>query len=76
MGLPSTRFVWWGGWGLSCIFALWGGGLFVGLKGLCAVVGMVKILFCEPSTVPLHLVWGGEGWGVLRGVLVLRVYPG
>jgi hypothetical protein len=72
MGLPSTRSVWWGGWGLSCLSALWGGGLFIGLKSLCAVVGVMKVRFCEPRNVPLHLVWDGENWGVI----VLRVYPG
>ncbi len=59
------------GWGLSCLFALWGGGLFVGLKGLCAVVGVMEVRSCEPRTVPLHLVRDGENWGVF----VIRVYP-
>ena len=45
--------------------------MFVGLKGLCAVVGVMKVRFCEPSTVPLHLVRDGKN----RGVFVLRVYP-
>ena len=72
MGLLSIRFVGWGGWGLSCLFALRGGGLFVGLKGLCAVVGVMKIRFCKPRAVSLHLVWDGEDWGVL----VFWVYHG
>ena len=59
--LPSTKFMWWGGCGLSCLFALWGSGLFIiGLEGLRAVVGVMEVRFCEPRAVPLHIVWDGE----------------
>ena len=70
--LPSTRFMWWGGWGLSCVFALWGGGLFIGLKGLWAVVGVMEVRVCEPRAIPLYPVWDGDNWGVF----VIRVYLG
>ena len=43
LGLSSTRLVWWGGWCLSCLFALRGGRLYVGFNGLCAVVGVKDV---------------------------------